>query len=127
MLSIAALLSILLAEPASAQDLVTVRGYSEFCDASPAECVRDGTRIVNLTPARAAELAAVNAAVNAEIRYVASGRWEIGGVAGDCRSYALTKRARLAALGWPRSAMSIAIIMLPWGETHAVLMVMTDR
>jgi predicted transglutaminase-like cysteine proteinase len=46
---------------------------------------------------------------------------------GDCKDYVLEKRRALVADGVPAADLSIAIVMTPWGETHAVLLVRTDR
>ncbi|MDG2520486.1 transglutaminase-like cysteine peptidase [Caulobacter segnis] len=46
---------------------------------------------------------------------------------GDCEDYVLEKRRALAAAGVPQSAMSAAIVTTSWGETHAVLLVDTDK
>ena len=46
---------------------------------------------------------------------------------GDCEDFVLQKREALIDQGLPRSAASIAIVATAWGETHAVLLVTTDR
>lgn len=46
---------------------------------------------------------------------------------GDCEDYVLEKRRALIAAGVKPSALSIAIATTQWGETHAVLLVDTDR
>lgn len=46
---------------------------------------------------------------------------------GDCEDYVLEKRRALVAAGVPQSAMSAAIVTTSWGETHAVLLVDTDK
>ncbi|WP_369062135.1 transglutaminase-like cysteine peptidase [Caulobacter sp. 73W] len=46
---------------------------------------------------------------------------------GDCEDYVLEKRRALVAAGIPQSAMSAAIVVTSWGETHAVLLVDTDK
>jgi predicted transglutaminase-like cysteine proteinase len=53
---------------------------------------------------------------------------DVGGSgAGDCKDFVLEKRRALVAAGVPDEALSIAIVRTPWGETHAVLLVATDR
>ncbi|MNL79260.1 hypothetical protein D3C87_2058250 [compost metagenome] len=47
--------------------------------------------------------------------------------AGDCEDFALTKRDKLIALGWPARALRVAVAKTSWGEGHAVLVVKTDR
>jgi predicted transglutaminase-like cysteine proteinase len=46
---------------------------------------------------------------------------------GDCRDYALTKRAMLIAAGVPAQALSLAIVRTPQNELHMVLLMQTDR
>ncbi len=46
---------------------------------------------------------------------------------GDCEDYVLAKRADLIASGVPAEALSIAIVETPWGESHAVLLLASDR
>lgn len=46
---------------------------------------------------------------------------------GDCEDYVLEKRKQLLAAGFPETALSIAIVTTPEGESHAVLLVATDR
>lgn len=78
-----------------------------------------------------AQLAAVNRAVNGGYVY---GReygdeWHpvsqaIGGW-GDCEDFALEKRARLLALGWPRGNLRVAVMRGADGWPHAVLLAWT--
>jgi predicted transglutaminase-like cysteine proteinase len=46
---------------------------------------------------------------------------------GDCEDYALEKRERLLALGWPPHAVSLAVARVPAGTLHTVLIARTDR
>jgi predicted transglutaminase-like cysteine proteinase len=46
---------------------------------------------------------------------------------GDCEDYVLAKRRALVRAGYPVGALSIAVVETRWGETHAVLLVATDR
>jgi predicted transglutaminase-like cysteine proteinase len=46
---------------------------------------------------------------------------------GDCEDYVLAKRAALIANGVPAGALSIAIVETRWGESHAVLLLASDR
>ena len=46
---------------------------------------------------------------------------------GDCEDYALEKRARLIAQGWPPASLAIAVAVAPHIGLHAVLIVQTDR
>ena len=47
--------------------------------------------------------------------------------AGDCEDFVLEKRHGLIAAGVPATALSIAVVTTPRGETHAVLLVATSR
>ena len=73
----------------------------------------------------------VNREVNGAIRpKVESGKtdvWKIGGSSGDCEDYALTKRAALLRKGFPSSSLLMTSVVTRRGESHAVLMVRTDR
>jgi len=46
---------------------------------------------------------------------------------GDCEDYVLAKRAALIAEGVPAAVLSIAIVETRWGESHAVLLLASDR
>lgn len=46
---------------------------------------------------------------------------------GDCEDYVIAKRRALIALGYPQSALSIALVVTPWGEDHAVLLMATTQ
>jgi predicted transglutaminase-like cysteine proteinase len=115
-------------------------GSIVFCRHNAAQCKSrrgsgvavDGGRVV-LTPDVAALLRSVNANVNRAIRPVAErgGRnadhWTVGGRAGDCEDFALAKRAKLIARGFPSSAALIATADTWQGAGHAVLVVRTDK
>ncbi len=110
--------------------------YVEFCVRHPAACVMSGPSEVPYTPALRRVLAEVNAAVNAEVRFIPDIEWRgeeehwdfpLAGC-GDCEDFALEKRERLAARGVPRAAMTMAIVhhrteMFP----HVVLLVATTQ
>lgn len=116
------------AAEAHAQDrLLRIDGYAAFCATHPAECAATGPAVVALTPERIRDLIVINHAVNAAIRYRRVADWQLGAPAGDCRSYAVTKRERLAALGFPRAAMRLAIFWVSPEVSHVVLLVATDR
>lgn len=79
----------------------------------------------------------VNRRLNREIRQVSDDRlygvedfWqrpEGRRARGDCEDYVLAKRAALIAEGVPAEALSIAIVETRWGESHAVLLLASDR
>jgi predicted transglutaminase-like cysteine proteinase len=47
--------------------------------------------------------------------------------AGDCEDYVLEKHAALVQAGVAPSALSIAVVRTGWGESHAVLLIATDK
>lgn len=114
--------------------------FYDFCNRVPAECAPydDADPVtVKLTPQLKAQLAAVGLAVNRETRwqsdfehygqadywtYPISGR-------GDCEDFALEKRRRLVAAGWPRRALRLVILHLRGrdpGDLHMVLVADTS-
>lgn len=46
---------------------------------------------------------------------------------GDCEDYVLAKRRAMIDLGYPQTAFSIALVETSWGESHAVLLMMTSE
>lgn len=105
-------------------------GHVQFCERMPHEC-KAGTieeQRVNATPERLAELEKVNRQVNREIApatdleiYGQTEYWTIPTSRGDCEDYALLKRKRLIARGWPASALLMTVVRDEKGEGHAVL------
>ena len=112
-------------------------GYFDLCKAHKSFCrlTRRSDQIdgrVSLTKRKADQVMAVNAQVNRGIRSISDqanhgvvDRWSISPRAGDCEDYALTKKKRLMALGWPSSALLVALATTRRGEPHAVLIVRT--
>jgi predicted transglutaminase-like cysteine proteinase len=91
-----------------------------------------------LTPALWSLISRVNDKVNRDITrrsdiemYGVLDRWATplaaGNRFGDCEDYVLEKRRALMAAGLPASALAIAVATTSWGETHAVLLVATDK
>lgn len=110
--------------------------FSEFCQSNPGHCGMRGPRVLRWRKSLARDLAGVNRAVNAEVRFVpdheSSGEEELWSYpksgAGDCEDLALEKRRRLVALGLPRAALTMAIIHhRTLGFSHAVLVVEKTR
>lgn len=117
-------------------------GYYELCRRSYFLCrhtagwgfatTADGAVIVS--DRLMAQVVAVNSFVNRSMKPVADSgrspladRWTVGGGAGDCEDFALTKKRRLINLGWPSSALLMALARTRAGQLHAVLIVRTDR
>jgi predicted transglutaminase-like cysteine proteinase len=86
---------------------------------------------MTLTPERWSELTSVDREVNRDIVPVvsmangATENWLISPLFGDCKDYAVTKRHRLLALGWPSRALLLSEVVVPSGEHHLVLVVRT--
>ncbi len=104
--------------------------WVEFCGREPAQCERLGDgNTVDLSAGNWQLLRRTNLAVNRQIthRPDSGDKWCINVSHGDCEDYALTKRYRLMAHGWPSGALRIATGMTPEGIGHAVLIVSTNR
>lgn len=68
--------------------------------------------------------------VSDQRQYGVSDHWAepIGRVPrGDCEDYVLAKRRALINQGYPPTAFSIALVVTPWGEDHAVLLMATTE
>ena len=90
--------------------------------------------MLKLTDELMSQLEQVNSEINSGTAYRTDmdlyGRsefWETAHGEGDCEDYAIAKRKRLRALGWPSSALRLATCKDETGGGHAVLTVDTDR
>jgi len=110
-------------------------GFIDFCRRHSGECRKDVLElaVVRLTPQRRAELKDVQDTVNRDVFYTPDSRnfakadyWEYPYIYGDCEDYALEKRRRLIALGWPRSALLLAMVGMPDKTKHLVLVAVTS-
>ena len=110
------------------------RGYYDYCVRVPGAChlsagvmttTHDGS--VVMTGATMAQITKVNAAVNAAIRPALRDDWTPGMPEGDCKDFAMTKRQRLIASGWPSSALPLAIVRTAQGEQHLILVARTSQ
>ena len=108
--------------------------YASYCRRHPTHCDLTGPQIVGFNPETSRLLEQVNLNANSKILnasdmelYGKEEHWAFpSSGAGDCEDVALFKRERLVELGFPRAAMTIAIVhhqkaMFP----HAVLLVET--
>ena len=88
-------------------------GFVQFCSRMPAECQQGPMeeQRMSATPQRLAELE-----VYGQAEY-----WTIPVHRGDCEDYALLKRKRLIARGWPESSLLMTVVRDEKGEGHAVL------
>ena len=105
-------------------------GFVQFCERMPEECQQGPMeeQRFSATPERLSELDTINRTVNHEIApatdieiYGQTEYWTIPTTRGDCEDYALLKRKRLMARGWPASALLMTVVRDEKGEGHAVL------
>lgn len=70
----------------------------------------------------------VNRAVNASItpKTEKVEKWTLEPMYGDCEDYAITKRHRLIRAVIPAGSLRIAVVTIPSGERHAILIIRTD-
>jgi predicted transglutaminase-like cysteine proteinase len=111
--------------------------HVRHCMEYPEQCQRTRVslrkRKVALTAARMEQLRAVTRGVNKSIIAVSEGytavtdRWALNPAAGDCDDYAVSKRAKLIAMGWPSSALLLTEIRHSARENHLVLTVRTTQ
>ena len=77
----------------------------------------------------------VNRRVNRAIRQISDDRlygvedfWAVPTAGrGDCEDFVLAKRQALIEAGVPAESLSIAIVETRWGESHAILLLASDR
>jgi predicted transglutaminase-like cysteine proteinase len=114
------------------------KGYVSFCLRNPEKCRTDAPRLVELDSMRWAQLTSVNFLYNSSItpvpdmeQYGVRERWDVATRYGDCEDFVLAKKSHLAAIGWPKSSLLIAVVDIPNAPVlerrHAVLLVMTDQ
>jgi predicted transglutaminase-like cysteine proteinase len=128
-------------------DVAAPSGFADMCRRDPDSCmpsglVRTSGSSVRLDAVNDAALQRVNRDVNDAITpaedkkvYGVAEMWidplaGLGPTAkarGDCEDYALAKRDRLLALGWPPEALFLAVGYHPQFGLHAVLIARTDR
>jgi predicted transglutaminase-like cysteine proteinase len=111
-------------------------GFVAFCERTPQECVvtsSDDSRYL-ATPQALSELDEVNRSVNHEIEpatdmeiYGVAEYWTLPKTRGDCEDYALLKRHRLIAHGWPSSVLLMTVVRDEKNEGHAVLTARTTQ
>ena len=116
---------------------LTPFAHTRFCIKYKNECrvhkmlFRGGA--IKLTAERRQELVRINAEVNRSIvstnmnEPVAEEQWLISPKAGDCNDYAVTKRHKLIARGWPARVLLLAEVVTTWGEHHLVLVARTSQ
>jgi predicted transglutaminase-like cysteine proteinase len=102
--------------------------FVKFCMKNDAECSTDaGERALPPVDDAMAMLRQVNISVNESIAPMRkptdpmTANWTISPSAGDCNDYAVTKRHRLVAMGWPQSSLRLAVVRIDGGQGHLVL------
>lgn len=99
--------------------------FVKFCMNNTAQCeTRPGVSGKTLT---LAELRSVNSSVNRAIDPRKKptdpllAQWTVEASQGDCNDYAVTKRHRLIAAGWPSAKLRLAVVVTESGQGHLVL------
>lgn len=105
-------------------------GFIGFCAKHLRECSPTSSpAVVELAAEQRQQLDAIQARVNAAIRYREDPEhvWDYPkyGV-GDCNKFALEKRRELIALGWPPAALLLTTAMTERNEAHLVLIARTS-
>jgi len=102
--------------------------FVKFCMNYRAECDFEGGQQALPSAERAMEmLRSVNASINEAISPMRkptdpmTAHWTVSPSAGDCNDYAVTKRHKLIAMGWPQSALRLAVVLTNGGQGHLVL------
>jgi predicted transglutaminase-like cysteine proteinase len=108
-------------------------GWTAWCAADPAGCMRTDAAIVALDATTAATIqrifALVHDRITPEVEPPGADVWRVVEEPGpgDCEDYALTWRRELVKAGLPRAALDIAVVMTEQHEIHAVLVIQTDH
>lgn len=106
--------------------------FVKFCMSHGEEC-KPGESNIEPDTLSLVQLGVINREVN---RAIAPQRkpteplranWTIAPSAGDCNDYAVTKRHRLIAAGWPSQRLLLAVVITPTGQGHLVLVARTAQ
>ena len=107
--------------------------FIAFCLRKPQQCApSDDVQQIKLDNDKLQQLIRLNIAVNRAIIPLADWPgeehlWRENATFGNCVEYALAKRAQLLDLGFSPSALLLAVAIIPNGELHLVLIVVTDQ
>ena len=106
--------------------------HVKFCMTSPDRCKSTGgAELIDMTSDARDRIAAINVNVNRAIRPLADppGQevWVVGGAAGSCHDYAVTKREQLLQAGFSSRAIRLAVAYTGDGQGHAVVVVRTNQ
>lgn len=111
-------------------------GFVKFCGRHPEACAaRAAGKLRPRLNARQWELVnRINTYVNADVQpasdaetYGEAEHWDYPARRGDCEDYALLKQHYLEALGIPRSALLLTVVLDDRDEGHAVLTLATSE
>lgn len=112
-------------------------GWVEFCERHADECLDEdhAAQDIDLTAAILRRISRINADVNRSIEPVTDidqwgliDHWDLPvDGKGDCEDYALMKRQKLVAAGFPRAALLLTVVKQENGEGHSVLTIKTTR
>jgi predicted transglutaminase-like cysteine proteinase len=106
--------------------LVAPFSFYKFCDRKPTRCApSQEVRQIPLDTENRKRLEEVQRGVNRSLSGLE--KWNDDATKNDCTDYALTKRSRLLDMGFPSSALLIAVAYVPSEEAHLLLVVVTDR
>jgi predicted transglutaminase-like cysteine proteinase len=118
-------------------DTLAPIGWVQFCGENPRDCQVDALpgQVAKLDTRAWRELVRINREINDTIEPISDlehwgvlERWSYPTDGkGDCEDYALEKRKRLIAAGWPRQSLLVTVVRDKKGDGHAVLTVKTDR
>ena len=125
----------------SAGQAVPPAGFLDFCAGGGAghpACPGAGNKVRAETAAISqpvlAALSDYNATVNRQVRYQSDqlrfrvrDQWQTADDTGDCEDIALRKMNGLVAAGWPPAAFSLIIGKTESGESHAALLLRTEK
>lgn len=133
MRKLAALVTALLALPAVAladpprRSANPPLGFTVYCMRFPDECRPQDPAAIRYSWTAYFDLRKVNETVNRQIkpRREKIDRWDADVRFGDCDDYVMTKRRKLLAMGYPSSALRMAVVITKSNEMHLVLVVET--
>jgi predicted transglutaminase-like cysteine proteinase len=100
--------------------------FSKFCVRKPERCApSENVQQIPFDADNRKKLEQVQHDVNRSISGLE--KWNDDATRNDCTDYALTKRSRLLDMGYPSSALLIAVAFVPNGVAHLLLVVATDQ
>lgn len=107
--------------------------FIDFCLRKPDRCApSEEIRRIAFDDVNRRQIESVNSAVNRSIApstlpMKPNMLWQDDATTGRCDAYALAKRSQLLDLKQPSSALLLAVAVIPSGEAHIVVIVVTDH